>query len=104
MKPYYRHTEDTDISYPKTTNDLVENPADKAANEEIPTPLDYLEPERPRQQGRPRKSHFTNDLIDKTANIFISHRECADYELALKLRHDRIITISENSFEQSDLI
>ena len=103
VKPYHRHTEDTDISYPETINDLVENPADKAANEKIPTPLDYLEPERPRRRGRPWKSHFTNNLIDKTANIFINHRERTDYELALKLRHDGIITTSGNPFQQSDL-
>ena len=103
VKPYHCHTKDTDISYPETTNDLAENPADKAANKEIPTPLDYLEPERPRRQGRLQKSHFTNNLIDKTANIFISHRERTDYELALKLRHDGIITTSGNLFEQSEL-
>ena len=103
VKPYHRHTEDIDISYPEITNDLVENPADKAANEEIPMLLDYLEPEKPCRRGRPWKSHFTNDLIDKTANIFISYRERADYKLALKLRHDGIITTSGNPFKQSDL-
>ena len=103
VKPYHRHTKDTDISYSETTKDLAENPADKAANEEIPTPLDYLESERSCRRGQPRKSHFTNDLIDKTANIFINYRERADYKLALKLRHDEIITISGNPFKQSYL-
>ena len=99
MKPYYRHTKDTDINYPGITNDLAKNPADKPANKEIPTTLDYLEPERPRQQGRPQKSHFTNDLIDKTVDIFISYRKCANYELAFKLRHDRIIITPGDLFE-----
>ena len=39
VKPYYRHTEDTDISYLETINDLAENPIDKLANEEISMPL-----------------------------------------------------------------
>ena len=47
MKPYYYHIEDTDISYPETSNDLAENLVDKFVNEEIPTPLDYLEPKKP---------------------------------------------------------
>lgn len=37
-------------------------------------------------------------------NIFISYRKCVDYKLALKLKHDEIITISRNLFEQSNLI
>ena len=45
VKLYYCYTENIDIGYPETTNDLAKNPADKAANKEIPTPLDYLEPE-----------------------------------------------------------
>ena len=40
---------------------------------------------------------------NKTADIFISHRERNDYELALKLRHDRIITTFGDPFKQSDL-
>ena len=103
MKPYHCHTKETDISYPETTNDLAEKPTDKPANKEVPTPLDHLKPQRPRQQGRSRKSHFTNDLMDEMADIFISHRECADYKLALKLRHDGIITTPGDLFEQSDL-
>ena len=103
MKPYYCHIKDTDINFPETTNNLAENPIDKPANEEIFTPLDYLEPERPCQQGRPQKNYFTNDLIDKTSDIFINHRERADYKLALKLKHDGIITSCENPFKQSDL-
>ena len=37
------------------------------------------------------------------AAIFISHREQADYELALQLRHEGIITTPGDLFEQSDL-
>lgn len=104
MKPYHCHIENTDISYPETTNNLVENPADKLANKEIPMPLNSLKPKRSRQQGRSQKSHFTNNFIDKIADIFISYRECADYKLALKLRYDGIITTPKNFFKQSDLI
>ena len=46
---------------------------------------------------------MVNNFIDKTADIFISHREYADYKFALKLRHDRIIIILEDLFKQSDL-
>ena len=108
MKPYHRHIEETDISYPETTNDPEEKSADKPANkptnEEILTPFDYPQFQRPRQRGRPQKSHFTNDFIDKTADIFISHKKRTNYELALKLRHDGIITTLGDIFEKSDLI
>ena len=40
--------------------------------------------------------------MDETADIFMSHRECADYELELKLQHNGIITTSGDSFEQFD--
>ena len=103
MKPYHCHIEESDISYPETTNDLPKKPTDKLANEEIFTPLDYPKPQRPRRQGRSRKNHFTNDLMDEMADIFISHRERANYELAHKLRHDGIITTPKDSFEQSNL-
>ena len=103
VKPYYCHIKDTDSSYLETTNDLAKNPVDKPANEKILTPLHYLKLERSRQRGWPRKSHFTNDLIDKTAEIFISHRKRADYKLALKVRHNGIITTPRDPFKQSDL-
>ena len=48
MKPYYCHTEDINISYLETTNDLTENSANKPTNKAIPTLLDYLEPKKPR--------------------------------------------------------
>lgn len=50
------------------------------------------------------KKSFTNDLIDKMVDIFISYRERADYKLALKLRHNRIIITLKDYFNQSDLI
>lgn len=49
MKSYYCYTEDTDISYPKITNDLVKNPVDKHANKEISKPFHYLELKKPCQ-------------------------------------------------------
>ena len=88
VKPYNRPTEDMIINYPE-----------KTADEEITVPLNHLEIEKPRQQGRPRKSHFTNDLMDKTADIFMSHRERADYKLALKLQYEGVITTPGNPFE-----
>lgn len=42
--------------------------------------------------------------MNKTANKFISYRKHADYKLAHRLRHDRIITTPEDFFEQGDLI
>ena len=41
--------------------------------------------------------------MDETTDIFISHRERADYDLALKLRQDGVITTPGDPFEQSDL-
>ena len=75
---------------------------EKTADKEIPAPFDHLETEKPRRRGRLRKSHFTNDLMDKTADIFMSHRERADYELALQLRYEGVITTPGDPFEQSD--
>lgn len=46
MKPYHCHTEDIDISYLETTNDLTENPANKPAYKKISILLDYLEPQK----------------------------------------------------------
>ncbi len=83
---------------------MVINNPEKTVDEEIPAPLDHLETEKPRRQGRPRKTHFTNDLMDKTADIFMSHRERADYELVLKLRYEGVITTPGDLFEQSDQI
>lgn len=47
MKPYYCYIKDSNISNPKIINNLAENPTDKLTNKEIPTPFDYLKPERP---------------------------------------------------------
>ena len=74
VKPYNRLIEDT----------IINNP-EKIADEKIFSPFDHPETEKPHQRGRPRKSHFTNDLMDKTADIFISYKERADYKLLLKL-------------------
>lgn len=82
----------------KTTNDLAEKLENKSANKEILIPFDYLEPQKFCQQERLQKSYFINNLIDKTANIFISHKKYADYKLALKLQYDRIITTPKNLF------
>ena len=47
MKLYYCHTENTDISYLETTNDLAENSVDKPTNKEITTLFDYLKLKKP---------------------------------------------------------
>lgn len=99
MKPYHCHIKDINISYLKIINDLAKNPADKLAYKEIPMPLNYLELERFCQQRRLRKSHFTNNLINKTVDIFISPRERTNYKLALKPKHNRIITTPRDLFE-----
>lgn len=91
MKPYYYYTKKTNISYPETTNNLAENPTNKHINEKICIPFDYLEFESSCQQKQSWKSHFINNFIDITADIFISNKECANYELALKLRYDGIM-------------
>ena len=103
VRLYNRQIEETDISHPETANSLAEISVNKLANKEILTLLDYPELQRPRRRRRPWKSHFTNNFTDKTATIFISYRERADYEFALQLQHEEIITTPEDSFEQSDL-
>lgn len=104
VKLYNHQIKKTDISHPETTNTLVEIPVDKLAKEEILKLLNYPKPQKPRQCRRQQKSHFTNDFTDKTATIFISHREQADYELALQLQYKEIITTLGDLFVQSDLI
>lgn len=70
IKPYYCHIEDINISYPEPINDLAKNLLNKLANEEIFMLLNYLKSEKPCQQRRPRKSHFTNSFIDKSRHIY----------------------------------
>lgn len=91
IKPYNYPTEDT----------IINNP-EKTVDRKISTPFDYLETKKPRKQGRPRKNHFTNYLIDKTVDIFMSHRERADYKLALKLQNDGVIITPRNPFDHYD--
>ncbi len=80
---------------------IINNPK-KTVDEEIPALLDYLETEKSHRRGWPRKSYFTNNLMDKTADIFMSYRERADYKFALKLWYKRVITTPSNPFEKSD--
>ena len=44
LKPYYCHTDDTNLSYSKITNNLAVNSSNKFAKEEISRLFDYLEP------------------------------------------------------------
>lgn len=84
-------------------NSLVEITLDKFANIEIFMPLVYLKFQKLCQYGRLCKSHFTNNFTDKMATIFISHKKWADCDLILQLRHEKIITIPRDLFEQLDL-
>lgn len=88
MKIDYCYIGESDISYLETINHLVENPVDESSNKKILIPFNYLKPQRLYRLGQLWKSHFTNNFINKTIDIFISHRECVDYKLAFKLRHD----------------
>lgn len=47
MKPYHCHTKETNISYPKTTNDLANKIVYKLANKKIFTPFYYAEYQKP---------------------------------------------------------
>ncbi len=42
--------------------------------------------------------------MDETADIFMNHRKRADYELALKLQYEGVITTPGDPFEMSDQI
>ena len=77
---------------------IINNP-EKTADIKISAQLDYLETEKPRQQGQPQKSYFTNNLMDKMADIFMNHRERADYKLALKLQYKGVITTPGDPFK-----
>ncbi len=77
---------------------------EKTVDEEILVPLDYLKTEKPCRRGRSRKSHFINDLMDESTDIFMSHSERADYEFALKLQYEGVITNPGDLFKQSDQI
>lgn len=83
MKPYYCLIEKSDISYPETRNDLKDNSADNTSYQEIFTPPDNLRRQKLCQRGRLQVSHLTNDLMDEMMDIFMSHKDCADYKLAL---------------------
>lgn len=62
-------------------------------------PSDYLETEKFCQQRLSQKNHFINDFIDHKVDIFISHKEHADYKPILKLHYNRIITTPSNPFK-----
>ena len=51
VRPYNCQIEKTDISHPKTANNLAKISVDKSANEKIPMPLDYPEPQKPCRRG-----------------------------------------------------
>lgn len=61
------------INYLEITNDLAENFVDKPVDKEISISLDYLKFQGPRQHRRLWKSYFTNNLTNKTTDIFIYH-------------------------------
>lgn len=79
VKPYYSYREESYIYYLEITNDLAKNLANKPINKEISMPFDYPEPQKLCSCEHLWKSHFINDFIDKIADLFISHREHADY-------------------------
>lgn len=62
-------------------------------------PLNYLELEKSRQQERLRKSYFTNNFIEKMANIFINYKKHVNYKFALKLRHNKRISTLKDLFK-----
>ncbi|KAF4470049.1 hypothetical protein FALBO_3049, partial [Fusarium albosuccineum] len=85
VKPYHRDPTGTVIV--ATTPE--QEPA--AATEEVP---EYPERQRRRPRGRPRK--------DRGAEAFVTSKEKAEYELALKLRKEGRITAPGRPFEMSD--
>ena len=102
VRPNNCPTKETNISDPEMANGLVEIPVDKSDNKEIPMLLDYPKPQRPYWRQQLWKNHLTNDFTDKMATIFINHRKQVDYELALQLWHEKIITTLGDLFEQSN--
>ncbi|XP_044714540.1 uncharacterized protein HRG_11894 [Hirsutella rhossiliensis] len=69
---------------------------------EVPKPFEYPEPERPRRRGRPRKPFSLPRSQFSPANMFLSHKECAALDLAVKLRAEKKITTAGRPFEASD--
>lgn len=103
VKPYNHQIEETNISHLEKTNSLVEIPVHKPTNEKISIPLDYPESQKFRWHKQLQENHFINNFTDKTALIFVSHRNWANYKLSFQLCYDRIITTLGDLFKQSDL-
>lgn len=81
---------------------MIINNLEKIIDKEIFTLFDYLETKNSYQQGWLWKSHFINDFINKTVDIFMSQKKRANYKFVLKLQHKRIIITPGNSFKYSD--
>jgi hypothetical protein len=81
VKPYYR------------SNEIVQPDSDDPP--EPPRP----EPAQPRKRGRPRKN-----AVRSSPRQFLTQKERDNYDLAVKLRQDNIITTPGAPYEESDAI
>lgn len=78
---------------------MIINNLEKTVDEKILTSFNHPETKKPCRRRQSWKNHFINNLMNKTANIFITHRKHADYELVLKLYHDGVIITCGDPFE-----
>ncbi|KJZ72275.1 hypothetical protein HIM_01308 [Hirsutella minnesotensis 3608] len=130
VQPYFRHPDSQQqrshdvLQQPHADNQTADNQADSINVEtEVPKPFEYPEPERPRRRGRPRKVPRDQQQYDtfvpssyflslspfslprsqfSPANMFLSHKERAALDLAVKLRAEKKITTAGRPFEASD--
>ncbi|XP_044715265.1 uncharacterized protein HRG_11242 [Hirsutella rhossiliensis] len=109
VQPYFRHPDSQQqrshdvLQQPHADNQTADNQADSINVEtEVPKPFEYPEPERPRRRGRPRKPFSLPRSQFSPANMFLSHKECAALDLAVKLRAEKKITTAGRPFEASD--
>ncbi|KAL0929723.1 uncharacterized protein CTRU02_215366 [Colletotrichum truncatum] len=118
VKPYYEDPDQppNSIAAPEEEEPEAEIPQQEVVRDEIIVAGGGSEPDEPqeapepprRRPGRPRKrplpiAHFTEEFNDDPdyQQIFLSIKEQADEELAIKLRREGVITTPGEPFEQS---
>lgn len=95
IKPYSYHIKKINNNYFERTNNLAEQPA----NKKIFLLFVYLEIKKLCQWEQLEKSYFINNFINVKIDIFISYKKRVNYKPALKLYHNRVIFILDNSIE-----
>lgn len=102
VKPYNRDPEYLERTIEVAQEDPLLGPGRSLIEAE---PFEYPERQKKRPRGRPRKNPIANAQEtneDHLIESFVTHKEKADYELALSLRREGKITTPGRAFEGSD--